>query len=184
MKKRIIVGAILALVLVTTAATVIYQWPIHQERTYEHVALWYAYEGEERTGGFVEDYTTVCLSITRKRKLTAPDVYEGTITLGEKKYTLSDHDYGGFFDTWKRKFEEGNKISLSLTAEISAERETDSGVTIPVSTDLVDLYIRNDFASFVLMESLEINSGKLNVYAYPASSEEEAQTVYESLHSS
>lgn len=186
-KKRIILLSAAAAVVLVGVSLGVYLWPQRIERTFEDAALWYADSNQtwERSEGFRADAADVTLALTKRRHLTAPDQYTGTITINGTAYTISGRTYGGFFDTWKEKFEEDTQDTIYLSAETTRMYEAFPGVSIPVPDVVVTLIASRDFERFYLSESPSRYEGAqerfIHYYIHPAGSEEEARAVYKSL---
>ena len=181
MKKKIVGLSVVALLIVVVISAVIYQWPRDKTMTYENVALYYTKQEDGRFSDFQSDYATVDLSITQRRRLTAPTTYSGTITINGLEYSILDHDYGDFWNAWQEKDNQNKRAFIQLYARIEELKETESGVFMPIPKAVVTMYVSKDFNMFYLLENPQVNISVTNCYIYPASSAEEARAVYDAL---
>ena len=191
-KKRIILLSVAAVVVLVGVGFGIYLWPQRIERNFKDVSLWYAdiIQTEENDEGFRANAADVTLSLTKRRHLTAPDQYTGTITINDKTYTVYGRIYSGsFFDVFKEKFQEklaeNKRNTIYLSARTIQMKEIASDVNVPASAAVATLIMSGDLERFYLSESLSLAedaSGKqTRYYIYPAENEEEALAVYDSL---
>ena len=184
MNKKILFILIAAVLVISAVFAVIYKWPYNKTIVYENVALWFSNQDNEKTSGFESNYADISVSVTIRRKITAPDSYSGTITVNGVEYFVSARDYGGFFDAWQEKIRISGRSFVEIAAEIEKTEQLESGVSMPVPQASLRMFVSEDFSKFYLMEFPLMNSGRLNAYIYPAESDEEALTVYDSLRES
>ena len=181
MKKRIIIGIIIAAIVGLIGGSIWYIWPIEVEQTFEDVALWYARDGDETISDFVDDCTTIHMSFTRQRRMTLPDSFSGTITIGDNEYTIrTPNAYFTFFQNIRNKWAEDRQPYLEIDAYQYAEPDPNEDLYLPTPEVAVFLYMSRDGQSFYIVVN-PTNSAINYVYTYPADTWEEAYAVYSSI---
>ena len=184
MKKRIILWAVLGWLSVMAVGTVVYKWPRKVEVRVDNVALLYTREGHDTVGEFQKDYTTVTVSLTRHRRLTAPDSYTGTITVGETEYTVVGRDTGGFLEKLRSKWKPAGAPYMELSATKFRQVETAPQEYVTESEAEVRMIADGKFTECIIMEFPESDSGKTNRYVYPAETEGDARKRYQTIQDS
>ncbi len=183
MKKRVIILSVVALLVLTVVSILVYQWPIHKERHYDNVALHQSELADGTTSGFVDGAATVSMSLTRRRKLTEPDIYSGTLTINGQEYTISSgRNYGSFIDAWKDKLAKDKQDYIYLQASIEKTEEREPGVFLPSTVSFATIRCSRDLETFYLMENTDYLTD-FYAYVYPADNEKEAYAIVELLYS-
>ena len=181
-KRRIIRWTVLGVLLTAVIGFTVYKWPQHKDLTFENVALWYARDDADKVEGFQPGYTTVKLSLVRRRMLTAPDSYSGTIMVGDVEYTIQGERRNGLISDMQDKIAYGKTPAMTLHADYRVTKEIEPGLLIPRAESIVTDYIDKRFDRFYLLESPKVGVDFIKAYVYPAASDSEAYALYQSLN--